>query len=155
MDPKLSISMILTMCAFVLTVYLSVLVLIIQSDAAEGPAPNSVSASGSVPKEIVHPGEKIFKANCSPCHRMHQKLIGPALAGVLERRDSLWVVKMIRNSAQLIASGDPTAVQLFREYNGVQMTSFTSLSEAQLRILIEYLKAEGERPVPASPRVEV
>jgi mono/diheme cytochrome c family protein len=158
MDPKLSISLILTICAFVLTLYLSVVV-IIQSDVAAGGASSSVSASVPVQQqEIEHPGQKIFKANCNACHRIHQKLIGPALAGVLERRDSLWVVKMIRNSAQLIASGDPTAVQLFREYNGIQMTSFTSLSDEELRILIEYLKVEGERqemPLPDSPRVEV
>src|SRR5687767_9002649 len=123
MDPKLSVSITLTIFAFVLTVYLSVAALIVQSDVtANAPVANAVTGTSPVQQpKLQHPGEKIFKANCNACHRVHQKLIGPALAGVLERRDSLWVVRMIRNSSQLIASGDPTAVQLFREYNGTQM----------------------------------
>jgi hypothetical protein len=85
-------------------------------------------------------------------------LIGPPLAGVLERRDSLWVVKMIRNSSQLIASGDPIATELFREYKGTQMTSFSSFSDEDLRTLLEYIKLESERedkPVPAPLKSEV
>ena len=163
MDPKFSISVILTICVFVLTVHLFVVVVIVQREVAPvSVTANSVTASPSVqPQEVEHPGKKIFKANCNACHRIHQKLVGPALAGVLERRDSLWVTRMIRNSAQLIASGDPTAVKLFREYNGTQMTSFTSLSDEELRNLLEYLKLESEkrenkpRPLPGPSRVEV
>ena len=58
---------------------------------------------------------------------------------------------MIRNSSQLIASGDAAAAQLFRGYNGIQMTSFTSFSDEDLRTLLEYIKLETEReeqPVP-------
>jgi hypothetical protein len=65
---------------------------------------------------------------------------------------------MIRNSSQLIASGDPTATQLFREYNGTQMTSFTSFSDEDLKSLLEYIKLESEReqqPLPAPSRPEV
>lgn len=118
----------------------------------------AVISSAPQEQEIDHPGQKIFKANCTPCHRIHQKLIGPALAGVLERRDSLWVIQMIRNSSQLIASGDPIAAQLFREYNGIQMTSFTSFSNEELKSLLEYIKLESEReekPVSAPGRIEV
>lgn len=147
MDPKFSISVFLTTGVFVLTVCLFVVVVIIQNDVAPaGTTSNSAIASPPArQQQVKHPGEKIFKANCQPCHRIHQKLVGPPLAGVLERRDSLWVISMIRNSARLIASGDPTAVKLFREYNGIQMTSFTSLSDEELRNLLEYLKIETER----------
>lgn len=153
MDKKLSISLTLTVSVFAFTVILFVGVIIAPNGI--GPDPTSTAAISVVPQqqEIDHPGQKIFKANCSPCHRIHQKLIGPALAGVLERRDSLWVIKMIRNSSQLIASGDVTAMELFREYKGTQMTSFTSLSDEELRHLLEYLKIESareEKPLPAS-----
>jgi mono/diheme cytochrome c family protein len=159
MNPKFSISVILTIWAFVLTVFLFCLVVIVQSDVTPADTTSgSVTAAPPVQQQIEHPGEKVFKANCKSCHRIHQQLVGPALAGVLERRDSLWVIKMIRNSAQLIASGDPTAVKLFREYNGTQMTSFTTLSEEELRNLLEYLKLESERedkPVPSPSGVDV
>lgn len=155
MDNKLFISAGLTMCVFMLTVVL--FVVIVNLKPSDQP---STAVISTAPQEQVidHPGQKIFKANCTPCHRIHQKLIGPALAGVLERRDSLWVIQMIRNSSQLIASGDPTAAQLFREYNGIQMTSFTSFSNEELKNLLEYIKLESEREdmaAPAPGKIEV
>lgn len=58
--------------------------------------------------------------------------------------------------SQLIALGDPIAVKLFREYNGTQMTSFTSFSDEELRSLLEYIKIESEREDKTAPsRVEV
>ena len=155
MDKNLSIIIALTTGVFVFTVVLFAVV-IFDSNFSSGDAASSTAISSSAPRQqdIDHPGQKIFKVNCSPCHRIDQKLIGPALAGVLDRRDSLWVVKMIRNSSQLIASGDPTAVKLFREYNGTQMTSFTSFSDEELRTLLEYLKLESAHqgnPAPRAP----
>jgi mono/diheme cytochrome c family protein len=160
MDPKLSTSVMLTICVFVLTVCSFIAVVILQNDVASVTATsNSATENPSVQQQAIeHPGEKIFKANCKACHRIHHRLVGPPLAGVFERRDSLWVTRMIRNSAQLIASGDPTAVKLFREYNGTQMTSFTTLSDEELRQLLEYIKLESERedkPLPAPSGVEV
>lgn len=159
MDKKLSLAVGLTMGVVMLAVILFLIVAIdlnvTVSDLGTSPP---VVSNIPLQQEIDHPGQKIFKTNCSPCHRIHQKLIGPALAGVLERRDSLWVIKMIRNSSQLIASGDPIASALFREYNGLQMTSFTSFSDEELRSLLEYIKLESARedhPLPAASRDEV
>ena len=159
MDRKLSVIAGLTMVVFALTAVLFVVVIVdLNNKRFDHATSGGVIATKPQQEEINHPGQKIFKANCTPCHRIHQKLIGPPLAGVLERRDSIWVIKMIKNSAQLIASGDPTAVKLFREYNGTQMTSFTSFSDEELRSLLEYIKLESAReqePVPAPSRSEV
>lgn len=159
MDKKLKISLVLTVGVFVLTVILFVVVVVDLNDTPSGAGTSTAVIPGAPrQQEVDLPGQRIFKTNCSPCHRMDQKLIGPALAGVLDRRDSLWVIAMIRNSSQLIASGDPTAVKLFREYNGLQMTSFTSFSDEELRSLLEYIKFESERadkPLPAPSRAEV
>ena len=159
MDRKLSIIACLLKVVFALTAILFVVVVFdLNGKRSDHAISTAIISTTPQQQEIDHPGQKIFKANCTPCHRIHQKLIGPALAGVLERRDSLWVIKMIRNSSQLIASGDPTAVKLFREYNGTQMTSFTSFSDEQLRSLLEYIKLESERedkPLPATSKPEV
>jgi mono/diheme cytochrome c family protein len=158
MSPKFEISVTLTVLAVLLAVVLFGTVVIVQSKIDPAPV-DVISSASSVPPTpaIEHPGQKIFKTNCQPCHRVHQKLVGPALAGVLDRRDSLWVIKFIRNSSQLIASGDPVAVALFEEYNKTQMTSFTSFSDEDLRNLLEYLRLETKRgqTLPAVPRVEV
>ncbi|MEL7145191.1 MAG: c-type cytochrome, partial [Bacteroidota bacterium] len=69
-------------------------------------------------------GEKVFKANCYSCHQMHKKVIGPALVGVFERRDSLWVIDATRNFPALIKRGDQTAIDLYHEYNKTEHTVF-------------------------------
>lgn len=158
MDKKFLISLVLTTGAFMLTVVLFIVVVIDLNVTTSDPASTAVISNTPQQLEIDHPGQKIFKANCTPCHRIRQKLIGPALAGVLDRRDSLWVIKMIRNSSQLIASGDPTAIALFREYNNTQMTSFTSFSDEDLKSLLEYIKLESareEKPLPVPSQSEV
>jgi mono/diheme cytochrome c family protein len=157
MDKKFLISVDMTTGVFMLTIFLFVVVIIGLNVPPSQPKVTAVISNEPQQQELDHPGQKIFRANCTPCHRIRQKLIGPPLAGVLERRDSLWVIRMIRNSSQLIASGDPIAVELFREYKGTQMTSFTSFSDKELRDLLEYLRLESareEEPSPA-PRVEV
>jgi mono/diheme cytochrome c family protein len=157
MDKKFSISLMLTISVFALTVSLFLVVIALNGTTSDPVTSTMAGSSAPLQQEIDHPGQKIFKANCTPCHRIHHKLVGPALVGILERRDSLWVIKMIRNSSQLIASGDPTAVKLFREYNGTQMTSFSSFSDEELRSLLEYIKLESEREdkSPAPSRAEV
>jgi mono/diheme cytochrome c family protein len=159
MDQKFSLSIILTIGAFAITIYLFVVIAIAVNDLPAEPAISKVATLNDPEQEqeTIHPGEKIFKANCRQCHRIHQKLVGPALAGVLDRRDSLWVISVIRNSSQLIASGDPAAVEVFREFNGTVMTSFTSFSDEELKALLEYIRIETEKEITvvASSRVEV
>ena len=156
MNPKLSLSIILTIGAFVLTLYLFVVVEI----AHDAMAPEEYLRCGTVDTtpmraelELDHPGAKIFAANCKACHRINQKLVGPALAGVMDRYDSLWLTNWIRNSSKMIAEGDPMAVALFREYNQIQMTSFTGFSDKEMKDLLEYLRLASEvksETVPAS-----
>ena len=50
---------------------------------------------------------ELFQKNCSICHKIStEKLIGPGLAGVTQRRDKAWIAKFIRSSKTLIESGD-------------------------------------------------
>jgi mono/diheme cytochrome c family protein len=85
-------------------------------------------------------GQKVFNANCKSCHRLDQKLIGPALRGAFTRLDSLWITKWITNSSKMIADEDPAAVEVFLEYNKVAMTNFTSMKKEDMDALLAYLK---------------
>jgi mono/diheme cytochrome c family protein len=91
-------------------------------------------------------GEKLFNANCVSCHAINDKVVGPALKDVHKRRDEAWLVKWIRNSQAMVKSGDATAVALYKEYNESVMTSFENLNEGQVKSIIEYVKAESEKP---------
>lgn len=96
---------------------------------------------------IISEGETLFSANCKACHRVDQKLIGPALAGVYDRAPSLdWIKGFVRNSAKVIASGDEYANKIFEENGKIGMTAFTSFSDDQIMAIMAYVKAEANKP---------
>ena len=90
-------------------------------------------------------GAALFKAKCTACHKVDKKVTGPALAGMSERHSEEWLVKWIKNSQAMIASGDPAAVAIYEEYNKLAMTSFTDLSDDQIKGIIAYVKEEEAR----------
>ncbi len=92
-------------------------------------------------------GRKLFKANCASCHKLDKKLVGPALAGVTERRETEWLVKWIRNNAELRASGDADAIKIFEEYNGSPMTAFPQLEDKDVMDILAYTIAGDPKPV--------
>ncbi|MDP1725507.1 MAG: c-type cytochrome [Bacteroidota bacterium] len=97
-------------------------------------------------KADVAEGEKLFKANCTSCHAIHDKIVGPALKDVHKRRDAKWLIKWIKNSPAMVQSGDATAVQLFKDNNSMPMLAFENLSDAQIASMVEYIKQESEKP---------
>lgn len=105
----------------------------------------------------ISAGESLFNANCKACHRVHQKLVGPALAGVYDRTPSIdWIKAFVKNSSKVIASGDDYANKLYNEYNKTQMTAFSSFKDEDVMNILAYVKAEtdkGDTPVP-TPGVE-
>ena len=70
-------------------------------------------------------GEALFKANCAACHLPHKDATGPKLQGAKER----WIensseemfYKWIKNSNDVLKSGDPYANKLFKEWNKTAM----------------------------------
>src|ERR1044072_8415637 len=66
-------------------------------------------------------GEALFKANCTSCHAVKDKVVGPALAGIQNRRSEEWLIKWIKNSQALVKAGDEYAVKIFNDNNKVMM----------------------------------
>jgi cytochrome c oxidase subunit 2 len=96
--------------------------------------------------QTVEEGEKLFNANCVSCHAIGEKVVGPALKDVHTRREEKWLISWIRNSQKMIKDGDPIAVQLNTEYNGLVMTPFEQLNETQVKSILAYIKSAGEAP---------
>lgn len=71
-------------------------------------------------------GEALFKGNCASCHFPHKDMTGPALQGARQR----WIdnsseeqfYAWIKNSGNVIASGDAYANKLFKKWNNTAMT---------------------------------
>ncbi|MFY8020738.1 MAG: c-type cytochrome [Bacteroidia bacterium] len=95
-------------------------------------------------------GKTLFTANCTACHAINDKVVGPALKDVHKRREEAWLVKWIKNSQALVKAGDATAVQLYKENNESVMTSFENLSDVEIKSIIAYIKAESEAPAAAA-----
>jgi len=90
----------------------------------------------------INNGKKLFNTNCAACHKLEQRLIGPPLKGVTAKRDQVWLQKWIRNSAELIASGDADAKAIFEEYSNIPMTPFPNLSDQDIADIMAYTDAD-------------
>lgn len=114
------------------------------------------SRAQAIPEDeaSITAGASLFNANCKTCHKIHEKLIGPALADVYDRAPSIdWIKSFVKNSSAVIASGDEYANNLYNEYGKTQMTSFSTLKDEQIMSILAYVKAETIKgpPVAAAP----
>lgn len=83
--------------------------------------------------KVAVSGEKLFAANCSACHfpDRKDKKVGPGLLGLFK-------------SPKLPASGQPTTEENVRARiinGGDKMPPFKHLKEAELKAIVDYLKA--------------
>lgn len=70
-------------------------------------------------------GKRLYDNTCLQCHQTsNERMVGPGLKGVFERRSVDWVIRWIENSQKMIADGDPYAVKLYNEYGKTAMQSF-------------------------------
>jgi len=88
--------------------------------------------------------KKIFTTRCMACHTFGKGVkIGPDLKGVTERRQRPWLLKFVRSSSTVIASGDPIATGLFEQFKQQRMPDWTDLSEPQVNSILDWLAISG------------
>jgi mono/diheme cytochrome c family protein len=102
--------------------------------------PVQLDPSAANYKSIVS-GETLFKGNCAQCHAVDDVVIGPALAGITERRPLSWIIPWVKNSSKVVASGDEYAMKIFTQYQKQQMPSF-QLSDAEIKDIITYIETQ-------------
>jgi mono/diheme cytochrome c family protein len=88
------------------------------------------------------PGSTTFGSLCVACHTIGGgRLVGPDLAGVSDRRSEQWLVDFITSSQTMIQSGDPDAVALSGEYNGMVMPD-ALVAESEVLAVISYINSQ-------------
>jgi len=94
-------------------------------------------------------GEKLFKANCSACHKVNQNMTGPALKGVEER----WAGKQellylwIKNPAEVKDMGDPYVNKLLAEWEPKSgLMNAQAVNDEEITAILDYVK-NWEPPV--------
>lgn len=89
-------------------------------------------------------GEKLFKSYCASCHSPgSNQLVGPGLAGVYDKYEKEWLYKWIKNSQELISSGDEQAVAVYEQYNKVLMPA-QPVNNEQIDAILAYVKEYNE-----------
>jgi mono/diheme cytochrome c family protein len=103
-------------------------------------------------------GKKLYKTNCAACHKLDKKLVGPALKGISEKRDRKWLYSWIKNSSELIKSGDADAKAIFEEFNSMPMMGFPQLSDKDIDDILAYTDdkpaASSNNAAPAADQKE-
>ncbi|THU41343.1 cytochrome c [Niastella caeni] len=84
-------------------------------------------------------GKTLFQENCASCHSIFKDMVGPSLAGVLERvPDKKLLYKWIRNPSAVLKSGNVYFNTLQKRY-GTVMTPFTNLSDDEINAVLSYI----------------
>jgi mono/diheme cytochrome c family protein len=115
------------------------------ADPAAATAMASPAAGGDAAK-----GKELFNTNCAACHKLDAKATGPALRGIANKYDMAWLYKWVKNSSELIKSGDAKAVKVFEENNKSVMTAFPQLSNQDIDNIIAYTSEPKAEPVAAT-----
>ena len=105
-------------------------------DAA--PAPDAAAAAAPTSGGDPVKGKELFNANCAACHKLDAKATGPMLRGIASKHDMEWLYKWVKNSSDLIKSGDAAAVKVFEENNKAVMTASPQLSNGDIDNIIAY-----------------
>src|ERR1035438_6689355 len=96
------------------------------------------------PKSFAQDGAALFSSNCTSCHGIGKEVLGPDLKDVSKRRQIDWILKWVKNSSAVIASGDPYATALFAKYNKTVMPA-QSLKDDEIKAIVAYIDAESAK----------
>ncbi|WP_245574498.1 c-type cytochrome [Hugenholtzia roseola] len=108
------------------------------SVATDATAQQAAPAGGGAD---IAKGKELFEGNCKACHKVHERAVGPALAGISERRDEAWIIAFVKNSKKVIDSGDAYAVKLYNDYNKTVMPAHEFLSDDDVRNIVAYVNS--------------
>jgi mono/diheme cytochrome c family protein len=105
----------------------------------KGIGPISNVTLGEIDEEMAAVGKEVFKAECSACHKMSKRFVGPGLAGITEKRTPEWIMNMILNPEEMVEK-NPIAKQLLAEY--LSPMANQNLTEEEARQILEYFRTE-------------
>lgn len=103
-----------------------------------GPVKEIKIENGKFDETKITMGKTSFEQKCVTCHKIDEKLIGPALKGITKRRKPEWIMNMMLNPVEMVKDNQ-TAAALFMEYK-VPMTN-QNLTQDEARNILEYFRS--------------
>ncbi len=126
--------------------------------AAQQPAGPAAAPPPQQPAGNPEQGRAVWDQKCAGCHSIGGgRRAGPDLKGVTDQRPRDYLVRAITEPDRLIATGDPTATQLAREY-GMPMPN-VGVNQQQAQDVLAYIQQQsgGQAPpagAPPAPAIE-
>jgi len=106
-------------------------------ELSKGVGPITSIELGELDDALVEEGKALYKANCTACHKMKKRFVGPSLDGVIDRRSPEWIMNMILNPEEMVEK-DETAKALLMEYSAPMANQ--SLTEDEARAILEFFR---------------
>jgi len=112
------------------------------ADDGKGVGPVAHVDVASLDMSRAAEGAELFTVKCTACHKREERYIGPALAGVTQRRKPEWILNMILNP-EVMVKEDPTATALLMEY--IAPMTNQNLTEEEARAVLVYFMTEDAK----------
>ncbi|MEK6481352.1 c-type cytochrome [Catalinimonas sp. 4WD22] len=96
---------------------------------------------GPIDEAMAAEGKAIFEENCTACHQLEERYIGPAMKEVTARRSPEWIMNMIMNPNEMVQK-DPIAKALLAEY--LSPMANQNISREDARKILEYFRSVDE-----------
>ncbi len=93
---------------------------------------------GPIDPKMVKEGKALFETKCVSCHKLDEKLVGPAQRDVVERRSPEYIMNMILNPDEML-NKHPEAKKMLAIYK-TRMT-FQNVTKEDARKILEYFRA--------------
>ncbi|MDF1674065.1 MAG: c-type cytochrome, partial [Vicingaceae bacterium] len=97
-----------------------------------------------VPSINANNGQDLFKQNCSACHKVDAKVIGPGLKGVkakwVDAGEEANLIKWVQNAPELFKSGESQLAKDIWDFSPSEMTIQTHLTENQINEIFDYVE---------------
>jgi len=98
---------------------------------------------GPLDAAMAAKGQAVFAAKCAACHKTtDQKVVGPGLKGVTDRRTPEWIMNQITNPVEM-EQKDPVGQALLAKHL-TQMT-FQNVTDDETRQILEYLRQNDKK----------
>jgi len=97
-----------------------------------------ITLDAEIDQEMAAAGAALFKNNCTACHKLDKRFIGPSPVGILERRSPEWIMNMILDP-KLMTTEDQCAKDLLIEFNGAAMAN-QNLTVDEVRSILEFYR---------------
>jgi cytochrome c551/c552 len=87
---------------------------------------------------MVESGKKVFDQKCTACHRLGNRLVGPALGDITQKRSPEFIMNFLLNT-QTMEARDADIKKLESQF-GMQMPD-PHVDKQQARDLLEYFRS--------------